>query len=245
MERLITMDVIKELVMNTKKCTSVNPFIVRLPLGEPLRGREGWAATVAFDVRQEYSLYHSVFSGVALKSPHDVYSGLIGDRIALGRARKNCPVSYDFLLKPKEVPIAFYKLLALEQVAIFVKENIHPSDPDDYGRIFRDLYIPGEFLKDDYSSWLQETEEKLFKYLAQPSYNTYDVVLETTATVRKRFRATIPEDKNIMEYALSSSSLGLRGDCHDPENGGWEVERIWDVNTNEDSVKVEVTEVKK
>lgn len=233
------MDVIKELVMNTKKYTSVSPFIVRLPLEEPLRGREGWAATVAFEIRE-----NAIYSGVALKSPHDVYSGVIGDRIALGRARKSHDVSYA-LMKQEEVPIVFYKFWALEQAANFVKGNIHSSNPNDYGRIFRDLYIPGIFLKDDYSGWGQETEEKLFKYLAQPSYNTYNVVLETNATVRKRFRVTIPEDTNIMEYALSSESLGLRGDCHDPENGGWEVERMWDVDTNKDSVKVEITEVKK
>jgi hypothetical protein len=72
-------------------------------------------------------------------------------------------------------------------------------------------------------------------------YTEYDIVLETTAVVKKGFRVTLPSDVDVEEYALSPKCLGLRGDCHSLENRGWEVETVYDVNTDAQDVEIKIS----
>jgi len=69
----------------------------------------------------------------------------------------------------------------------------------------------------------------------------YRVILETKAVVKKEF-AIDADSMAIVKaqfYPPSPHCLGLHGDCHDPENGGWDVESIHDVDLNDVTVKIE------
>jgi hypothetical protein len=153
--------------MNTNKTlSSANPFIVRLPFDKPVRGQENWACTVVFDVRPD-----GIYTGVALRSPKDIYDGNKGDQIAVGRAKAKTGwyMDWDMLTKiisikskthKPEIPVALFRFWALEVAAHFIVKNINPSEHE---MIFGELGIPKQFLTNDYSDWFDNKENEIVK----------------------------------------------------------------------------------
>jgi hypothetical protein len=157
--------------MLSKTVTSLNPFIVRLPLSETKRGVDIWAATVAFMQKEK-----GIYTGVALRSPKDPYDGTLGERIAVGRAANEETgwyATWDMLsekINVPEIPVALYRFWAGEVAQAFVSRNIHK---DCYIEVANDLGLRAEFRAEfmgymdagDYTEWFEQEEEKILKHV--------------------------------------------------------------------------------